>query len=315
MMERIELGIIQTIIFLAVAPLLAGSIKSIKAKLQNRSGPVSYQFYRDLRKLFRKESVISEHASWITIVTPYIAWSAVVIASLLVPGLAWQTPVGFAGDAIAMVYLLALGRFFTALGGLDSGSAFGGMGSSRDVALAALVEPALLMVVFALGASAGSTELGAIAKFSLISGGLLFSPVYVLALASIVIVAIAETGRIPVDNPDTHLELTMIHEGMLLEYSGRRLALMQWAAAIKQLLILTVVANLFFPWGIATRLEVLPILISLAAWGLKVMLLGVLMAVVETASAKMRLFRVPELLGVSFILGLLALVWERLVGV
>ncbi|KKM10586.1 formate hydrogenlyase [Clostridiales bacterium PH28_bin88] len=305
-------AVVQVLILVLLAPLITGIIKKAKAFFQCRQGPGIFQMYYDLSKYWGKETLVSEHTSWIFSAAPYVNFGAVLAAGLMVPTLVASPPLGFAGDVIAVVYLLALGRFFMALAGLDAGHSFGGMGSSREMAVSAMAEPALMVAVFAVSLAAGSTNMGAIVRSGLDGGGAALSPTYLLALAGLMIVALAETGRIPVDNPDTHLELTMIHEGMLLEYTGRDLALMHWAASIKQLLIFSLLANIFFPWGVAAGWGLLEVLTAGLAYLLKLLFLAFLVAVVETSTAKMRLFRVPELLGLSFILGLLALVSQYL---
>ena len=213
-----------------LAPLLQGLIKKLKARLQNRIGPPLLQSYYEIWKDMKKDAVISEHASWLTRFTPYIAWATIVTAGLLVPNIAIDAPLGFAGDVLMVVYLFGMARFFTALAGLDSGSAFGGMGSSREMAIGAIIEPALLLAIFGSCLAGKTTKIGQIALSVAQQQWDFIDPAYGLAVLAMLVVVLAETGRIPVDNPDTHLELTMIHEAMLLEYSGRYLGLMMWAA-------------------------------------------------------------------------------------
>jgi formate hydrogenlyase subunit 4 len=231
-------------------------------------------------------------------------------AGLLVPVFVSRTPLNFAGNIIALVYLLALGTFFLMLAGLDAGSAFGGMGSSREAIVASLTEPAMILSIFAIALTAGSTNLSTIVHKTALMEGIVTDPSpHLMALAALFIVAIAETGRVPVDNPATHLELTMIHEAMILEYSGRYLALVEWAAGLKLLVFLTLIANVFAPWGIATSVEPTALIVGLATYLLKVSGLAVLIGVLESMFAKLRLFRVTDLLGVAFILALLGLVF------
>lgn len=215
----------------------------------------------------------------------------------------------FAGNIIALVYMLALGTFFLILAGLDAGSAFGGMGSSREAIVATLAEPAMMLSILAIALTAGSTNLSTIVHQSALMEGALVPPAHLMALAALFIVTLAETGRVPVDNPATHLELTMIHEAMLLEYSGRYLALMEWAAGIKLVVFLTLIVNVFAPWGIATSLSPAAITVGLLVYLVKVSALAVVIGVIESMFAKLRLFRVPEMLGAAFILALLALVF------
>ncbi|TAJ10688.1 MAG: formate hydrogenlyase [Nitrospirae bacterium] len=304
------LVLLQTLILLAVAPFIVGLIRKVKARLQCRRGASPFQPYADLAKLFRKEPVVSTATSWIFTATPYILFASTLAAGLLVPIFASQMPLSFAGNIIALVYLLALGTFFLILAGLDAGSAFGGMGSSREAIVASLTEPAMIVSIFAIALTAGSTNLSTIVHKTALLEGIVTDPApHLMALAALFIVTLAETGRVPVDNPATHLELTMIHEAMVLEYSGRYLALLEWAAGIKLLVLLTLIANVFAPWGIATSPTPAAIGIGLAVYLVKVSGLAVLIGVIESMFAKLRLFRVPELLGVAFILALLGLVF------
>ncbi len=253
MLQAIILVVAQTTILLAVSPFIVGLIRKVKARLQIRRGASVFQPYADLAKLFRKQPVVSTTTSWIFTATPYIVFASTLAAGLLVPIFVSSTPLNFAGNIIALVYLLALGTFFLMLAGLDAGSAFGGMGSSREAIVASLTEPAMILSIFAIALTKGSTNLSTIVHKTALLEGIVTDPSpYLMALAALFIVAIAETGRVPVDNPATHLELTMIHEAMILEYSGRYLALIEWAAGLKLLVFLTLIANVFAPWGIAT---------------------------------------------------------------
>lgn len=291
---------------LAVAPLLKTSIKKMKARLQNRQGPPLWQGYYDLAKLLRKEPVRSETASWVYVAGPRVYFAAAIAATTLVPVLIAAAPLEAAGGILLLVGTLALGRFALATAALDTGSPFGGMGASRDMTIAALAEPALLLGLFASALAVGTMNLGALVR-TLVEQGLAWHPSDFLAFAGLFIIVIAETGRIPVDNPATHLELTMIHEAMVLEYSGPDLALVEWASAVKELLYLTLLANLFMPIGIALRAEPVALAIALVAWIGKVFVLAVAVTVVESTNAKLRLFRVPELVSVSLGLAFLAL--------
>jgi formate hydrogenlyase subunit 4 len=310
MLQAIILVVAQTIVLLAVSPFIVGLIRKVKARLQVRRGASVFQPYADLAKLFRKQPVVSTTTSWIFTATPYIVFASTLAAGLLVPVFLSSTPLNFAGNIIALVYLLALGTFFLMLAGLDAGSAFGGMGSSREAIVASLTEPAMILSIFAIALTAGSTNLSTIVHKTALLEGIVIDPTpHLMALAALFIVAIAETGRVPVDNPATHLELTMIHEAMILEYSGRYLALVEWAAGLKLVVFLTLIANVFAPWGIATTLEPTALGIGLATYLLKVSALAVLIGVLESMFAKLRLFRVTDLLGVAFILALLGLVF------
>ncbi len=310
LLQTATLVCVQTVVLLAVSPFIVGLIRKVKARLQCRRGASPFQPYADLAKLFRKEPVVSTTTSWIFTATPYILFASTLAAGLLVPVFASQMPLSFAGNIIALVYLLALGTFFLILAGLDAGSAFGGMGSSREAIVASLTEPAMIVSIFAIALTAGSTNLSTIVHKTALLEGIVTDPSpHLMALAALFLVMLAETGRVPVDNPATHLELTMIHEAMVLEYSGRYLALVEWAAGLKLLVFLTLITNIFAPWGIATSLTPAEIGIGLAVYLIKVSGLAVLIGVIESMFAKLRLFRVPELLGVAFILALLALVF------
>lgn len=309
-MVPVVLIVVQLIMLLALAPFIVGVIRKIKARLQCRRGAGLFQPYADLAKLFRKQAVRSSTTSWIFTAAPYIVFASTVAAGLLMPVFLSHTPLNFAGNIIALVYLLALGTFFLILAGLDAGSAFGGMGSSREAVIATLAEPAMMLSILAIALTAGSTNLSTIVHQSaLLEDVVLAPPAHLMALAAMFIVTLAETGRVPVDNPATHLELTMIHEAMLLEYSGRYLALMEWAAGIKLLVFLTLIVNVFAPWGIATSVAPVALATGVVAYVLKVAGLAVVIGVIESMFAKLRLFRVPELLGAAFILALLALVF------
>ncbi|BAO43475.1 respiratory chain complex I subunit 1 family protein [Thiolapillus brandeum] len=298
--------VLQGFLFLLGAPLLTGWIRFIKSRLQNRKGPPIVQPLQDLRKLFGKEALVAHTASMVFRAAPYVVFTSALVAVSLVPLIATNLPSAMAADMIVLVGLLALGRFFLALAGMDVGSSFGGMGASREMLVSALAEPAMLMAVFTLAMSAHSTNLSSVVDFNL-SNGLILRPSFLFALLGLMLVAVAETGRIPVDNPATHLELTMIHEAMILEYSGRHLALMEWAAQLKLMLYGVLIVNLFFPWGIATADTAAALFLGLLAVVLKLLLLGVVVAVGETVLAKMRLFRVPQYLNLAFLLTLLGL--------
>src|SRR5712691_108551 len=299
--------IAQSALLLLLSPLLSGLIKNWKAKLQNRRGPRVWQPYFDLAKFLRKDMVISEHASWVFSMTPYVLFLTALSAGLMVPLVTAHAPMSLFGGALALVGLLALGRFFLALGGLDPASTFGGMGSSREMTIAAIAEPALMLAIFTVAITAESTDLSRIVAAMHGSAWKLLNPAHVLAFVALFIVLLAETGRVPVDNPATHLELTMIHEAMLLEYSGRYLALMEWGASIKQLVLLTILANVFWPVGLPTDAAPSSLAMGLALLLLKILILSGVVVLVETTNAKLRLFRVPDLLSAAFVLATLAL--------
>ena len=299
---------VQIVLLLLLAPLVSGMIKNWKAKLQNRRGPRIWQPYFDLVKFLRKDMVISEHASWVYSIAPYVLFLTALCAGLLVPMVTARAPMSLFGGALALVGLLALGRFFLALGALDPASAFGGMGSSREMTLSAIAEPAMMLAIFTVATTAGSTNLSQIVLASQGPGWKFLDPAHTLAFAAMFIVLLAETGRIPVDNPATHLELTMIHEAMLLEYSGRYLAFIEWGASIKQLVLMALLANIFFPAGLAAEATPTGFAMGLVFLAAKLLVLAGAVVLVEFTNAKLRLFRVPDLLSAAFILATLALV-------
>jgi formate hydrogenlyase subunit 4 len=300
----VQLG--QMLVVLAMAPLLTGLVRRLKAHLLRRQGPQLVQPYRDLLRLLRKDVVLAHTASWVFRVTPYLVFATTWVAASLVPTFATGLLFSYAADMIAIVALLGSARFMLALAGLDVGTSFGGIGSSREMMIASLAEPAMLMVVFTLSLLAGSTQLSSVAAFMQgPSIGLRVS--LALALAGLVMVAIAENARIPVDNPATHLELTMVHEAMILEYSGRHLALIEAASHLKLLLYVSVIACVFFPWGIAVSgAGPAAYVAALGFYAVKLAAAGFLLALFETAIAKMRVFRVSDFLGAALMLGFLA---------
>jgi len=297
---------LQMLLVLLLAPALVGLVRKVKAHLLRRRGAPVVQPYLDFLRLMRKEAVLAENASWLFRATPYLIFAATWVAAALVPSFATGLLFSWSADLIAIIALVASARFFLALAGMDVGTSFGGIGSSREVMIASLAEPAMLMIVFTLALIAGSTQLSTIADFmGSPAVGLRVS--LGLALVALVIVALAENARIPVDNPATHLELTMVHEAMVLEYSGRHLAVIELAAALKLLLYVSLIACLFLPWGLARAGEsVAATAIGIAFYVAKLAFCGILLAVFETAIAKMRVFRVPQFLGAALMLGLLA---------
>jgi formate hydrogenlyase subunit 4 len=293
---------------LIFAPLLAGVIKKIKAWMQHRKGPSVLQPWFDLWKLFRKQMVISETTSWIFKVPPFLEFGIALFLLMVVAGPFLISPnINFGVDLIFILYLWALARFFTALAGLDAGSAFGGMGSSREMTVAAMVEPGLILVLFIIGFRAANLNLSQIFSWASYESGWVFSPVYLLAAGAYLILMIAETGRIPVDNPDTHLELTMIHEGMILEYSGPYLALINWSVMIRQYLFYSIFVNVFLPGPVVLHPGISDILVNGVQFIAKLVLVGLIVAVTESTLAKMRLLKVPRLLWAAFAFGVMAL--------
>ena len=309
-LSMLLLTLTQAVFLLAFAPMTVGLIRSVKARLQCRRGPSLLQPYADIAKLMKKQPLLSTTTSWIFTATPYIVFGATMTAGLLVPVFVSDVPLNFAGNILAFVYLFALGTFFLILAGLDAGSAFGGMGGSREAIVASLTEPAMIMAVFAIALTTGPTNLSTIVRKTALLDGIVTAPSpHLMALAALVIVAVAETGRVPVDNPATHLELTMIHEAMVLEYSGRYLALLEWANALKLLVFLTLIANVCAPWGIATTFTPQALALGVGVYVAKVTGLAVLLGIMESMFAKLRLFRLPDLLGAAFILALLGLLF------
>ena len=296
----------QMLIVLLLSPLLTGFVRKVKARLLRRQGPPLLQPYRDLIRLMRKDVVLAESASWLFRVIPYIIFAGTWVAAALVPTFGSGLLFSWSADLIAIIALLGSARFFQALAGLDVGTSFGGIGSSREVMIASLAEPAMLMIMFTLALIAGSTQLSTMATY--MGSGLEGLRVSLgLALLALIIVALAENARIPVDNPATHLELTMVHEAMVLEYSGRHLALIDLSSELKLLLYVSVIGCLFLPWGISGAEANPPtIALGLAAYMGKLAVGGFLLALFETAIAKMRVFRVPAFLGAALMLGLLA---------
>ena len=288
------------------SPLLVGTMRTLRARLEGRQGPPVTQPLRDLRKLLAKERIRPEHTSWVFTVTPLILVSGALVVAAIAPFVAARSPLDRVGDLFAVVSVLLLGTVFLALAGLDPGTAFGGMGSSREMTVAALAEPTLLLGVFALSIPAGSTNLSAIVRATLHDPGGVIAPAAMLAFVALAVATLAETGRLPVDNPSTHLELTMIHEAMVLEYAGPDLALVELAAWMRLGIFLGLLANLFAPWGIATSAAPGALAIGALAFAAKAAFLGALLATFEVFVAKLRLFRVPELLSVSFILAFLS---------
>jgi formate hydrogenlyase subunit 4 len=303
----VETGIqgVQMLLVLLLAPLLTGYVRKVRARILRRLGPPIQQPYRDLLRLLRKEVVLAENASWLFRATPYVVFAATWVAAALVPTFATGLMFSWSADLIAIIALLGGARFFLALAGMDAGTSFGGIGSSREMMIASLAEPAMVMIVFTMALLAGSTQLSTLAGFMISPvAGLRVSAG--LALIALVMVAIAENSRIPIDNPATHLELTMVHEAMILEYSGRHLALIELAASLQLLLYMSLIACIFAPWGLAAPgATVGSEVAGAAAYLVKLAIGGFLLALFETAVAKMRVFRASDFLGAALMLGLL----------
>jgi len=299
-MNKIFFILIQLVFFIAVAPLLSGLISKIKNSLRMRKGQSILQPYYNLAKLFSKGEVVSATASWVFRITPFIVIASTLCAASLIPVFIFPASLNYLGDFLALIFILALGRFFLALAGLDTGSSFGGMGSSREMFISSLVEPVLCLVIFSVSLRSGSTSLAA---FSAVGA----APVtFIIAGAALFLITLAETSRIPVDNQETHLELTMVHEAMILEYSGRSLALIEMASYVKQMIFFLLIAQIVFPVSLPVSVNPLQV-IFWAIWFLaRLAIVAISVAVVEVSVAKMRLFRVADFLGFAFVLGIIA---------
>ncbi|UYN95011.1 MAG: NADH-quinone oxidoreductase subunit H [Enhydrobacter sp.] len=303
---------VQMLLVLLIAPLVIGVVRRVKARLTRRQGAPLLQGYRDLAKLLRKESVLAENASWLFRSAPVLVFALTWVAAALVPTFASGLMFNWAADVVALVALLGAARALLALAGMDVGTSFGGIGSSREMMIATLAEPAMMLIVLALAIAAGTTRLAGVADF-FIAEPLAVRVSLALALVALVIVALAENARIPVDNPVTHLELTMVHEAMVLEYSGRHLALIEAASMMKLTLYLSLLVCLFFPFGMApASASVGGWLIGLAAWSAKLLAGAVVLGVWEISIAKMRVFRLPDFLGVAFVFAFIAILLSYL---
>ena len=302
-------AIVQLVQLLAVAitaPLLSGIVRKTKARLSLRRGASVFQPYRDLFRLFRKEPIVASNASWLFLHAPALIFALTLTAASVIPTFSRELPLAPYADLIVVAGLFASARFVLTLAGLDIGTSFGGIGASREVMIAAIAEPALLMMIFAVALVAGSTRVEDISAFVLSpAAGLRIS--LALALIGLVMIAIIENGRIPVDNPATHLELTMVHEAMVLEYSGPHLALVEWASSLKLTAYVSLIAAVFAPWGMASATASIPTFaLGLASWLAKLVAAAIALGVFELSVAKMRVFRVPQFAGAALMLGLLA---------
>lgn len=309
----------QILLILLLAPLMSGIVKKVKALSQKREGPPIFQLYYDIIKLFSKEMVISTTSSWVFLFTPYIVLASTLSVFLFVPIIPQLSTFSFVGDGFLVIYLLALGKFFLTLSALDTGSTFGGMGSSREHMISSLTEPGFLLSVFTLALLCGSTSLAVIMGHSMELGPRVFNPTHILILMALILILITETSRIPIDDPSTHLELTMIHEAMLLENSGPYLALLELSASIKQLIIVTIIANIFIPFygfdiGIGIWGFIITVLISVIVYFLKVIIISLLVSFAEVFTVKLRLFATPNIAALSFILAFIAFLQSFILG-
>lgn len=302
---------LEIVIAVALAPLLTGWVNQWRARLQNRSAPSLWQPYRMLHKLFNKESMVADHASRLFRTAPYIVFGCMVLASAIIPTLSTDLPLAPAADAIALVGLFALARVFISLAAMDVGTAFGSMGARREMLIGFLAEPALLMVLFSAALISKSTSLTTIVS-TLANREFTIYPGLAFAGVAFTMVSLAENARVPVDNPATHLELTMIHEALILEYSGRHLALLEWAASLKLFAYSCIGLALFFPWGVAAAQAPLQMLLALPALVFKLAIGGFVLAAFETANAKMRIFRAPEFLATAFMLAVIGMLVQLL---
>lgn len=305
----VALDLLQLVILVGIAPLIRGVISRVKARIQNRRGASIFRPYADLWKLFHKEDLIPATASPLFRLCPMILFAATIACAAFVPALHASSLLGIRGDIILFVYLLALGRFFLVLGAMDGGSAFAGMGAGREALVFTLAEAPLLLGLIAVAVVSRSTSIASIVQLTAAHHPLELSAVHAFAFAALVLVTIAETGRVPVDNPTTHLELTMIHEAMVLEYSGPSLALIEWASATKLSLLFALLISLFAPWGIATSVSFSAMAIALLALLLKLTFFVVVLAALESSVAKLRMYLVPEFLGIACALSVLAVVF------
>lgn len=299
---KIIIVLLQVIFLILASPLISGFIKKIKNNIRMRKGAPVLQPYYNLSKLFSKDEVISEHASWIFRIAPYIVFASSVAAAFLVPVVTSQSNFNYMGDLILLVFIFALGRFFISLAGLETGSSFGGMGSSREMFISSLAEPVAVLSVFVIALNAGSTSLSAVSSLHLFR----FSTF--AAALSFFLVIITETSRIPVDNQETHLELTMIHEAMVLEYSGRSLAVIELASYIKQIVLFTLLANAFLPAGLPDTFELFQVISGFGIYIAKIIIISVIVGIIEISVAKMRLFRAVDFLSFALFLSIIAIV-------
>jgi formate hydrogenlyase subunit 4 len=311
--EGILAQLVAMVLALVAAPLLTGWVNQCRAWLQNRGAPPLLQPFRTLHKLFWKESVVAHTTSPVFRMAPYIVFSCMLLASMIVPTLSTNLPLAPAADAIALVGVFGLARLFISLAAMDTGTSFGTLGARREMLVGFLAEPAFLMVVFTASLVASSTSLATIVSV-LAHRELTILPSFAFAGVAFTMVSLAENARVPVDNPTTHLELTMIHEAMVLEYSGRHLALIEWAASLKLFAYSCAGIAIFFPWGIAEASDHKALLWALPALAAKLAAGGFMLALIETILAKMRIFRVPEFLATAFLLGVLALLVHLLLG-
>ncbi len=306
--EIITISIAQTMLLVAAAPLISGIIKKVKAICQFRKGPPVLQPYYDLIKYAKKEAVVSHTASWLFFITPYIMLAAFSLAAFLIPTLSYKYSISPLADIILIIYLMALARFFLTLAAMDTASAFGGMASSREMMVCSIAEPSIILSFISIALTQKSTNLSNIMSSVASAPNIMFTAENLFVLFALFLIVIAETGRVPFDNPATHLELTMVHEGMILEYCGKHLAMVNLAAYIKQAALFTLVVNIFFPYAMMNVLTFTSLLISAAAYLLKIIIFSIIVGVFESSISKSRLFQLPDLMGISFVLALTSII-------
>ncbi len=304
---EILIGIIQGLAIILLSPLITGIMRKTKARTQKRIGATILQPYYDIIKLIKKDEVVSDQSSWIFKVCPWINFTAIATAAFFIPLFLTYSPFGLAGDLLLVIGLFALARFFTMLAGLDVASSFGGLGSSREMMISALLEPALFLTIFIVALTYGGTNLSTIVT-AVDGATLLPHPQLIFAAIAMFIIVLGETGRLPFDNPATHLELTMVHEAMILEYSGKSLALIEWSQAIKLMILLVLVVNIFAPWGISSSITIPTLGIGFISLVAKISLLAVFMAYLESTIAKWRLFRIPDLVTIAIASSMIGMV-------
>ena len=305
---EIVVGLIQVLVIIALSPLLTGIIRKTKSRTQKRIGSSVLQPYYDILKLVRKDEVVSDQSSWIFRACPWVNFVAITTAAFFIPVFLVYTPFGLVGDLLLVIGLFALARFFTMLAGLDVASSFGGLGSSREMMISALLEPALFLSIFVVALTYGGTNLSTLISASS-NSSFLPQPQIIFAAIGMFIIILGETGRLPFDNPATHLELTMVHEAMILEYSGKSLALMEWSQSIKQIILFTLMINIFIPWGISPSTFVPALTVGFLTFVAKISLFAIFVAFLESSVAKWRLFRIPDLIAIAIASSMIGIVF------
>ena len=307
-LTEIVVGLIQVLVIIALSPLVTGIIRKTKARTQKRIGASVLQPYYDILKLIRKDEVVSDQSSWVFRACPWVNFVAITTAAFFIPVFLVYTPFGLVGDLLLVIGLFALARFFTMLAGLDVASSFGGLGSSREMMISVLLEPALFLSIFVVAITYGGTNLSTLISSSS-NSSFLPHPQIIFAAIGMFIIILGETGRLPFDNPATHLELTMVHEAMILEYSGKSLALMEWSQSIKQIILFTLMVNIFIPWGISPSTSVTTLAAGFLMFVAKISLFGILVAFLESSVAKWRLFRIPDLVAIAIASSMIGIVF------